>query len=574
MWENFHPGYFLIIGAIAVFLSPRRLQKVIMMAFPLLALWFSFNLEVGIVRNLDFINEMTLEYLRTDKLAWIFSFILSLMTVIISIYSLNISKKGEIVASLLYAGSSISVVLAGDWLTLIIFWELMSVSSVFLIWYGNTAKSLKAGFRYLLVHLLGGNLLLAGILLSVFKGQLSIEPIIGTYDMSSWLILAGIGINAAIVPLHAWLTDAYPEATITGTIFMNTLTTKVAVYCLIRVFPGSSILLWMGIIMAFYGVIYAVLENNIRRLLSYHVISQLGLIIAAVGIGTELAINGAAALTIGNIIYKSLLFMSAGAVIYSTGLTKLTELSGIYKKMPLNTFFFTVGALAISGVPLLNGFTSKSMVISAAAYNHMGTVELLLYLASIGTFLSIALKLEYFMFFGEDKGIITKKIPVSMYVAMAGLSLLCFIYGVFPESLYQKLPYVVEYEPYTLDHIVSNLQLLAAAFIPFWFLLPKLKTKNKLSLDTDWFYRVPFAAFVTGVVNLVCGIRDWFGTAGNELLRAVVSQFANPLKWVTPNTGEQNIAVYQEDMYRFPVGLTVLLSLVIFIITVSYIWIF
>lgn len=581
---DLHPGLLLIAGGLLAAVLPGRLRQAVMLGAPLLALAGILNLQAGTRWTYPFINNLNLVYLRVDKLSWIFTFVLCLITLLGNVYALHVQKKGEICAGLLYAGSSLGVVLAGDWITLIIFWEMMAVTSTFLIWYKGSRDAVQAGFRYILVHFFGGNLLLAGIFLKVTAGQPQVAVLTGANDLPSWLILAGIAVNAAIPPLHAWLTDAYPEATITGTVFMNAFTTKVAVYCLIRVFPGLPLLLWVGVIMAFYGVVYAVLENNIRRLLSYHIISQLGIMIAGVGIGTELALNGAAALAIGNIFYKSLLFMSAGAVIFATGRYKLTDLGGFYRRMPLNVMFFTIGALAISGAPLLNGFISKSMVISSAAYNQMPVSELLLYMASIGTFLSIALKLEYFMFFGPDKGIEPVRVPVNMYVAMTGVTLICFLYGIFPQLLYQKLPHPVSYHPYTLDHVVSNIQLLTSAFVAFWLLVPKLKTKLTISLDTDWVYRKPLAWLIRGIVGLVCRIRDEFGKQGNALLEGVLPFFRNPLRWLPPalevpvgvvkpgDTGADRGAVYHEDSYRFPAGTTVLLSLLVFVLAVSYVW--
>lgn len=572
MTLNLHPGFILILGGIIAGALRGRLRQAAMLVFPLWALWSVINLEAGATRIYPFINNLELLYLKVDKLSWLMIFILVITTFLANVYALHVKKGGETASSLLYAGSSMGVVLAGDWLTLIFFWEMMAVTSTFMVWYGGTKNSLKAGYRYILVHFLGGNLLLAGILLKITAGQPNITVLTGTIDLSYWLILLGIAVNAAIPPLHAWLTDAYPETSITGIVFMNAFTTKVAVYTLIRIFPGAQILLWMGLIMAIYGVIYAVLENNIRRLLSYHIISQLGIMITGVGIGTELALNGAAALTFCHIPYKSILLMSAGAVIKATGRTKLTDLGGLYKRMPLNLIFFYIGAFAISGLPLLNGFISKSMIASAATYAHLPVTELLLYVANVGTFLSIALKLGYFMFFGADKGLEPSKVPVHMYLAMAGMSAICIIYGLFPGLLYAKLPYPTDYVPYTLDHVVSNVQLMLGAFVAFWILSPSLKTKLSLSLDTDWVYRKPVAYLIGGTSGFVCKVRDEFGVKGSALLAAILPAFANPLKWVPLENGEPAPARFNENLYRFPLGLTVFLCIVVFFVTVSYIW--
>ncbi len=430
-----HPGLILMLGGIMAALLPQRLRQGVMIGAPLLAVMATLSLHIGTKWEYPFINGIKLVVLNVDQLALVFSLIFSILALLGSIYALQTGSAGETLAALVYAGSSLGVVLAGDWLTLVACWELMAVSSVFLVWMRKTPQALKAGFRYIMVHMVGGNLLLAGIFLLASEGHLAVTALSGTEGWAYWLIFLGVAINAALVPLHAWLPDAYPEATIAGSVFMCALTTKVAVYCLIRVFPGTPLLLWAGLTMAIYGVIFAILENDIRRLLSYHIISQVGIMVTGVGIGTELALNGAAALAYTHIIYKSLLFMCAGAVIYAMGRSKLTELGGLYRTMPLAAVCLGIAALAISGVPPLCGFISKPMIISAATESHLPLVEILLNFVSIGTFFSIALKLNFYTFFGADRGLKPEKTPLTLRIAMVGGAFLCVIYGLFPHLL-------------------------------------------------------------------------------------------------------------------------------------------
>lgn len=570
---EFHPGFILLLGAISVTVLPLFFRRVVMVLAPLLAIAAVFALQAGTIWSYPFINGLELILLKVDRLSWVFALIFSIMALLGNIYALHIKNRGESAAGLAYAGSSLGVVLAGDWVTLIFFWELMAVTSTLLIWYRKAPQAISAGFRYILVHFFGGNLLLAGIFLKVTGGEPLITVLTGTNDLAFWLILLGISINAAIPPLHAWLTDAYPEGTVSGSVFLSSFTTKVAVYCLIRVFPGTELLIWAGVIMALYGVVYAVLENDIRRLLAYHIISQVGYMVAAVGMGTDLALNGAVSHAFSHILYKSLLFMGAGAVIYATGRRKLSELGGFFREMPATVILYTVGAFSISGVPLFNGFISKSMIVSAAAYNHMPAVELLLYLASVGTFLHTGLKLPYFMFFGPDRGLKPGKIPLNMHAAMIGGAFLCTMYGVVPSLLYQYLPFAATYEPYTLDHVISAMQLLVATLAAFWLFIPKLGGEPTVSVDTDWFYRRPLYYLTISLVNFVSSVRNGFGVWGNRLLEAVVPFFRNPLVLV-PQTGENGppSPFYQEDRYRFPVGITVLMSVIVFVVAFSYIW--
>jgi multicomponent Na+:H+ antiporter subunit D len=363
-----------------------------------------------------------------------------------------------------------------------------------------------------LVHVFGGLLLLAGIVLYWGQtGSLAFADM-GDYSGSlAWgLILAAFLLNAAVPPLGAWLPDAYPEATVTGAIFMTAFTTKSAVYVLIRGFAGTELLVWLGAGMAVYGVVYAVLENDARRLLAYHIISQVGYMVCGVGIGTALAINGATAHAFAHILYKSLLFMGAGAVLQVTGLRKLSDMGGLYKTMPITLGLYMVGGFAISAVPLFSGFVTKSMVISAAGEDHRALIFLLLTLASAGTFLHTGLKLPYYMFFGKDSGLKAKEPPTNMLVAMSLAAAACILIGVFPGLLYQLLPNALDYVPYTLAHVVSTLGMLAFTALGFFVLLSHLDPERTISLDTDWFYRRGLGGFTRLILSPLKGLEAGF----------------------------------------------------------------
>jgi multicomponent Na+:H+ antiporter subunit D len=349
-----------------------------------------------------------------------------------------------------------------------------------------------------MVHVFGGLILLAGILIHWSQtGSLAFGDMGAFAGGLAWsLILVAFLLNAAVPPLGAWLPDAYPEATVTGAVFMTAFTTKSAVYVLIRGFAGTELLVWFGAGMAVYGVVYAVLENDARRLLAYHIISQVGYMVCGVGIGTVLALNGAAAHAFAHIIYKALLFMGAGAVLQVTGLRKLSDMGGLYKTMPLTLGLYMIGAFAISAVPLFSGFVSKSMVISAAGESHLGSVFLMLTLASAGTFLHTGLKLPYYMFFAKDSGARGHEPPWNMLVAMGLAAVACVLIGVWPGLLYRHLPNPVDYVPYTLQHVTSTLGMLGFTALGFFLLLKHLDPEPKISLDTDWFYRRGSAPFL------------------------------------------------------------------------------
>src|SRR5438876_2971275 len=492
--EWLHPGLLLIVGAWVLPLLKGNVKRAAMLVLPAAALIDCFVMRPGTYGVTSFLGQQVV-FGRVDRLSLVFSYVFSIMAFIGMLYALHVKDDSQHVAALTYVGSALGVTFAGDFLSLYVFWELMAISSSLLVLLRRETSAVAAGFRYLLVHIFGGLLLLAGIVLHWSQtGSLAFGDM-GAYSGGpAWaLILAAFLLNAAVPPLGAWLPDAYPEATVTGAVFMTAFTTKSAVEVLLRGFAGTELLVWLGAVMAVYGVVYAVLENDARRLLAYHIVSQVGYMVCGVGIGSALAANGATAHAFAHILYKALLFMGAGAVLQTTGLRKLSEMGGLYKTMPITLGLYMVGAFAISAVPLFSGFVSKAMVVSSAAETHRAAIFLLLTLASAGTFLLTGLKLPYYMFFGKDSGQDSGKPgqepPTNMLVAMGLAAAACVLIGVFPGLLYQRLPNPVDFVPYTLRHVTSTLGMLGFTALGFFLLLKHLDPEPTVSLDTDWFYR-------------------------------------------------------------------------------------
>ena len=500
-----HPGLLLILGAWVLPLLGGWVKRLAMLTLPAAAVVICMSMTPGTYGEVSFLG-FGLTFGRVDEISLVFSYVFSIMAFLGMVYALHVEDDSQHVAALTYAGGALGVTFAGDFLSLYLFWELMAISSVNLVWARRETTAVAAGFRYLLVHVVGGLILLAGIVLQVYQspdGSLDFTAMDPFADSAGWgpaLILVAFLVNAAVPPLGAWLPDAYPEATVTGAVFMTAFTTKSAVYALIRGFVGpnsNELLVWLGAAMAVYGVVYAVLENDARRLLAYHIISQVGYMVCGVGIGTDLAINGATSHAFAHILYKALLFMGAGAVLQMTGLRKLSDMGGLYKTMPITLGLYMVGAFAISAVPLFSGFVSKSMVVSAAGEDHRTFIFLLLTLASAGTFLHTGLKLPYYMFFGKDSGVRGKEPPANMLVAMGLAAAACVLIGIYPSLLYDELPnQPFHYHPYTLQHITSTLGMLGFTALGFFLLLKQLDPEPKISLDTDWFYRRGSSAFL------------------------------------------------------------------------------
>ncbi len=491
-----HPALILIIGGLLLPAVPARLKKGWLLLIPILAFARTIALAKGTFGEVHFL-EWVLVFGRVDALSAIFGYIMGLTCIIGTLYGLHVKEDGQHIASWFYVAGSLGVIFAGDFLTLFLFWELMAFSSVFLVWFRRRPESLAAGYRYLLVHIAGGVALLAGIVLHC-KATGSWAFV--AFDVhhptpAVYLILIGFILNAAVPPLHAWLPDAYGEGTFNGSVFLSAFTTKTAVYALCRGFAGMDLLVVLGVIMALYGVVYAVLENDCRRLLAYHIISQVGYMVAGVGLGTQMAINGACAHAFAHILYKGLLFMGCGAVLHMTGQSKFTELGGLWKKMPWTFVFTLIGGLSISAFPLFSGFVSKSMIVAAGFEEHKLWAAFLLMLASVGTFLHTGLKVPYFIWFGKNNckpetWARAAEPPWNMNAAMMIASALCIFIGCYTPYLYQMLPYPTDYHPYTAYHVSETLQVLLFTAVGFFLLIKKLVPEPTISLDLDWPYRM------------------------------------------------------------------------------------
>jgi multicomponent Na+:H+ antiporter subunit D len=485
------PATIFIIGGLLVPLIKGKWKSAFMLLIPVVGFFNLINIPEGTHWVVGFLG-YDLVFGKIDRLSLIFGYIFHLISFIAILYALHVKDDVQHVAGLVYAGSALGVVYAGDLFSFFIFWEMLTVASIFLIWARRTKAALGAGYRYLLVHAAGGLCLLAGIVLHVNQTG-SIEfGFIGLNGLASYFIFFGFGINCAWPILHPWLTDAYPEATITGTIFMSAFTTKCAVYALARAFPGTEALIWIGAIMTGFPIFYAVIENDLRRVLAYSLINQVGFMVVGIGIGTHMGMNGAIAHVFNDVLFKALLFMSMGAVMYRTGKINGTALGGLYRTMPLTCIFCMVGAASISAFPLFSGFVSKSMVMDAAGAGHMKIIWFILLFASAGVFHHAGIKIPFFAFFGHDSGMRPKEAPLNMLLAMGIAAFLCIFIGSFPGPLYSVLPYPCTYEPYTMPHVVGQTQILFFSALAFTLLLlsgiypAEMRCVN---VDSDWFYR-------------------------------------------------------------------------------------
>lgn len=508
----------LMLGALAAIFLRGWLRNILMLAAPIVGALNLMGLEHGIFWSLEFMG-YALEPVRVDKLSLMFGYLFHLASFIAVVYALHIKDTVQHVAGLAYAASAVGAVFAGDLLTLFVFWELLALTSVFLIWARRTDRAYSSGFRYLIFQVLSGVLLLAGLLIfaqvnnSLLFNHIGLEHD-GIAQVGAWLIFFAFGIKCAFPFMHTWLTDSYPESTPTGTVFLASFTTKVAVYAFARGYPGEEILVWIGVTMACFPIFFAVIENDLRRVLAYSLINQIGFMIVGIGIGTALALNGAVAHAFNDVIFKGLLMMSMGAVLHMTGKINGSELGGLYKSMPKTTILCIVGAASISAFPLFSGFVSKSMIMAAAVAEGYDVVWLLLLFAAAGVFHHAGIKIPYFAFFAHDSGIRTTEPPMNMLIAMTLGAITCVVIGTFPaQTVYALLPWEHAYNPYDMTHVLTQLQLLFFSALAFVWLNfrnmypPELPSTN---LDTDWFYRKLAPNFIKKVASTVYGTYEKF----------------------------------------------------------------
>ena len=520
------PALIMILGAVVVAALGGRARQTVALAIPVLTLGAIWMVPDGPVLSVAFLD-YTLIPLEGGRLSRLFATIFTIMAFTGTLFALRQPSRVELPAAMIYAGSAIGVTLAGDLVTVFIFWEIMAVASTFVIWASGTGSAYRASMRYVLMHLFGGMLFMVGLVGYVGETGSIAFVAMQPETLATWLILAGFLVNAGAPPFSAWLPDAYPEASFSGMVFLSAFTTKTAVYVLLRGFPGAEILIPIGIYMIFYGIIYALLENDMRRILAYSICNQVGFMVTGIGLGSEMALNGAAAHAFTHIIYKALLLMSAGSVLLMTdGRRKCTDLGGLFKSMPFTAAMGIIGALAISSFPLTSGFISKSMISQGAADAHLAFVWFALAAASAGVFLHAGIKFPWFVFFQKDSGLRPAEPPINMKLAMGIFGFLCIGLGVWPEPLYALLPFPVDYVPYTVGHVVAMLQLLLFSGLAFFLLLPLMKRTLTITLDLDWLYRRVFKFVAADTIDKAQkAYSDAWNDAENRITRFLAGVF-------------------------------------------------
>ena len=549
MISSFPPGLIMMIGALLIPFLPHIIRQIYMMALILLSA-YALTLGFGIHSKID-VMDFEFIIFQSDTLTLPFAIIFHIAAILNVIYGAHEKHWNQHVAIMSYSGAAIAAVHAGDLFTLFIWWEATAFTSVFLILASKTQRSYKSAFRYILIQVGSGMFLLAGaILLMSETGSAEFK----NFDINSLygqLIFIAFGIKAAFPLLNGWLQDSYPEASEIGTVALSTFTTKLAIFCFAKSFAGTEILIIIGAIMTFYPIFFAVIENDLRRVLTYSLNNQLGFMIVAIGIGTELAINGAVAHAFAHILYKGLLFMGMGAVLYRVGTCKASELGGLFKFMPITAICTIIGAISISAFPLFSGFVAKSLIMSALGKEGLVFVYFMLLFASAGVLHHSGIKIPFFAFFAHESGIKTKEAPLNMIIAMIIASTLCILIGVFPSYFYEILPYQIQYQPYDFSHVVGQLQLLtfaAFAFICLWHFKIYPPELNSTVLNSDWIYRKMIPGVILPLLILINNINKKIEQLIGFMFMHIRKFFANTMiknKVFDREVGQDTLIVVQ-----------------------------
>lgn len=385
------------------------------------------------------------------------------------LYGLKLSTTAEQAVSIWAIAAAIGVSFAGNFLTFLLFWELLSLAAAALVYLKKTAKSIKMATRLLAFQLVGGFSLTVGIVLQ-YCATGSLDLAIPVAGLPFFII--GIGIKTAFIPLHLWVPWGYPAASFPSSVLLAALCTKVGVYGVARILPVSEGIALMGACMALIGVSIALIQGELRRLLSYHIISQVGYMVAGVGLGLACSVDGGLLHLVNHMIYKALLFMSAGAVILATGTESIHELHHpksedegppLWRVIPIAAIGALIGALSIAGMPPFNGYVSKYLLKNGT--HDFPLVYWILQVASVGTALSFA----KFVYFGFIRGRLKIKQPlnVSMQAAIIGLASCCVLFGVFPGLLKPLLPFQSDLHVYSAGGIIMAAGLVGGGILLF-----------------------------------------------------------------------------------------------------------
>ncbi|HAZ10287.1 MAG TPA: NADH/ubiquinone/plastoquinone (complex I) [Candidatus Omnitrophica bacterium] len=389
-----------------------------------------------------------------DGLSCFMLITVNLIAFFVAVYSLSYMEqytdkpKFFTLFSLMVCGMN-GLIITGDLFNLFVFLEIASIASYALVAFGTEAEELEASFKYAIMGSVASAFIFIGIaFLYSFTSTLNMADMarVLSNKQNEWVIpfvgvlfLMGFGLKSALVPFHAWLPDAHPSAPASISAMLSGVLIKtLGIYSLIRIFfniigPTQgylTVLMFLGAISMIVGVVLALSQWDLKRLLAYHSISQIGYVVLGIGLGTPLGVLGGLFHLFNHSVFKSLLFLNSGAVDYATGTRDLKETGGLGKLMPVTAKTNLVASMSIAGIPPFNGFFSKAIIIIACLEKGNFGYAICAVIGSILTLASF-MKVQKFAFLGEikDKFKNIKEAPFAMLFSMVCLAIICIFGG-------------------------------------------------------------------------------------------------------------------------------------------------
>lgn len=465
------PGVLYLTGALLLLLPVSdRLKNILSFLITAGTLIVTFYLVPGTSLQLDFLTYNLIPF-KVDEISKLTGLIFAVGGLASVLYSMTICSRTNLRLLFVFIGSALTVVFSGDFFTLYVFWELMTISSSFLIILASDVTK-KMGYYYFLMHVAGSLCLLWGIFLQYSAtGSLFLN----TIEASIPFFILAIAVKLSFVGFHTWMPLVYSKAPFYVAVVLSIYTTKVGVYVMARLLPGITILAYAGLISALFGIVMALRQNQVRKLLSYSIIIQVGYMMMGISMGTSEGIAGAIFHLVNHILYKTVLFMVAGIVIYTTGKDPVENLGVLGRKLPLTSLATWVAFLGIAGVPFFNGYMSKT-IIKEAIQDPILTWGL--NVMSFGTSL-LFLKFIYYAFFKRSNVTLHKKPALSMQLGLGFLTVLMILVGIHPYLLENVTNMNVDIHYFDTKHMVSGMKpFLLSIFIFILF-------KNFLVKDYD-----------------------------------------------------------------------------------------
>ncbi|QXK91844.1 cation:proton antiporter [Neoehrlichia mikurensis] len=447
-----------------------------------------------------------LNFLNSNNGILLIAFSLAMFFIFLSSNSIG---KREMIIYLLYYLSNSMAILSSDIIIVVIVFEFMALCALLIIAISLSKERYKAFIHYACIHFCAGVFLLIGICQFSFLKNLN--------HVSAASFFIGLLINAAAFPMSSWVTHSYPIASNTGMAILSVFTTKTAAYIMLKLFQGSDILLYVGLMTSIYGVIFSLLENNIKKLLCYNLVGQMGLLLISIGFNHMIVVEVIVLQIVLSMLYQLLLFMIANAIIKNTGIVNINDMGCMLKTMPLEGICCFIALLIMGGFPGTSGFIVKTMILHNIELGGLQDIIFgkLFFICSILLLVSAGFKFFWFVFLSNVQ-CVTKVAKSEFLTQVSILILTCIllISGFFYKKCFFFVDNIGSHFYYTYDKVFFQCITFLVAALFFYCFYKKFKGITSFNMDIDWIYRsfllniiLKFYAFILYICNIFANLR-------------------------------------------------------------------